>query len=117
MPTELKLPKLTETVDTVQVNEVLVSPGQTVEKDQPLIVVNADKSNMEVYAPMAGKIVQLPVKVGQELKVGAVYAVLDGDGADHPAATPSGDKETKRQPDTETRKSSDGQVAKQPVNS
>src|SRR6516165_3125500 len=84
MPTELKLPKLTETVDTVQVNEILVSPGQTVEKDQPLIIVNADKSNMEVYSPMAGKIVQLSVKVGQELKVGAVYAVLEGgNGAAH----------------------------------
>jgi pyruvate dehydrogenase E2 component (dihydrolipoamide acetyltransferase) len=78
MPSELKLPKLTETVDTVQVNEILVSPGQTVEKDQPLIVVNADKSNMEVYSPVAGKIVQLAVKVGQELKVGAVYAVVEG---------------------------------------
>src|SRR6516165_1190219 len=100
MPTELKLPKLTETVDTVQVNEVLVSPGQTVEKDQPLIVVNADKSNMEVYAPMAGKIVQLPVKVGQELKVGGVYALMEGNGAGQPAA-PSPDKETRRQPDKE----------------
>jgi pyruvate dehydrogenase E2 component (dihydrolipoamide acetyltransferase) len=78
MASELKLPKLTETADTVQINEILVSLGQTVEKDQPLIVVNADKSNMEVYAPMAGKIVQLPVKVGQEIKVGAVYAVLEG---------------------------------------
>jgi pyruvate dehydrogenase E2 component (dihydrolipoamide acetyltransferase) len=114
MPMELKLPKLTETVDTVQVNEVLVSPGQTVEKDQPLIVVNADKSNMEVFAPMAGKIVGVPVKVGQELKVGGVYAVLEGDGAVHAASSP--DKETRRPADKETRRSPDGQAAKQPVN-
>src|ERR1700722_13042138 len=100
MASELKLPKLTETVDTVQINEILVSPGQTVEKDQPLIVVNANKSNMEVYAPMAGKIVQLTVKVGQELKVGGVYATMEGSNGAPPAA----EKETRRPPDKETRR-------------
>jgi pyruvate dehydrogenase E2 component (dihydrolipoamide acetyltransferase) len=110
LPSELKLPKLTETVDTVQVNEILISPGQTVEKDQPLIVVNADKSNMEVYAPMAGKIVQLPVKVGQELKVGGVYAVMEGNGEAQPA--PSPDKETRKQGDKETGRSTDGEAKK-----
>jgi pyruvate dehydrogenase E2 component (dihydrolipoamide acetyltransferase) len=112
MPSELKLPKLTETVDTVQINEILVSPGQTVEKDQPLIVVNADKSNMEVYAPMAGKIVGLPVKVGQELKVGGVYAVMEGNGEAPPAPAPSAEKETTRQPDNQTRRQGDGQARK-----
>jgi dihydrolipoamide dehydrogenase len=72
MPSEIKLPKLKENVDSVEVNEVLVQPGQTVQKDQPLLVVNADKSNMEVYAPMAGKVVKLNVKVGDEIKVGSV---------------------------------------------
>jgi pyruvate dehydrogenase E2 component (dihydrolipoamide acetyltransferase) len=116
MPTELKLPKLTETVDTVQINEVFVSPGQTVEKDQPLLVVNADKSNMEVYAPMAGKILQVPVKVGQELKVGGVYAVMEGNGAPQSStpAAPTADKETRRQGDKETKRATDGQAKKQP---
>lgn len=79
MPRQIKLPKLKENVDSVEVSEVLVQPGQEVEKDQPLLIVNADKSNMEVYAPAAGKIVQINVKAGDELKVGAVYAVLEGD--------------------------------------
>jgi pyruvate dehydrogenase E2 component (dihydrolipoamide acetyltransferase) len=110
MPTELKLPKLTETVDTVQINEIFVSPGQTVEKDQPLLVVNADKSNMEVYAPMAGKILQVPVKVGQDLKVGGIYAVMESNGDAATTAAPSADKETRRQADKETRRSADGQT-------
>jgi pyruvate dehydrogenase E2 component (dihydrolipoamide acetyltransferase) len=49
-----------------------------VQKDQPLIVVNADKSNMEVYAPMPGKVVKVNVKVGDEIKIGSVYCVLEG---------------------------------------
>ncbi len=114
MPTELKLPKLTETVDTVQINEIFVSPGQTVEKDQPLLVVNADKSNMEVYAPMAGKILQVAVKVGQDLKVGGIYAVMEGNGDAPSAAAPSADKETRRPADKETRKSADGQAKRPP---
>src|SRR6476620_6110039 len=88
MASELKLPKLTETVDTVQINEILVSPGEVVEKDQPLMVVNADKSNMEIYAPMAGKIVNLTVKVGQEIKVGSTYALLEGGNGSTAAASP-----------------------------
>jgi pyruvate dehydrogenase E2 component (dihydrolipoamide acetyltransferase) len=86
MPSEIKLPKLKENVDSVEVNEVLVQPGQTVQKDQPLLVVNADKSNMEVHAPMAGKVVKLNVKVGDELKVGSVYVVLEGGNGEAPPA-------------------------------
>jgi pyruvate dehydrogenase E2 component (dihydrolipoamide acetyltransferase) len=95
MPSEIKLPKLKENVDTVEVNEVLVQLGQIVEKDQPLIVVNADKSNMEVYAPIAGKIVQLNVKVGDEIKIGSVYCVIEGaNGATVASAAPPAATET-----------------------
>jgi pyruvate dehydrogenase E2 component (dihydrolipoamide acetyltransferase) len=84
MANEIKLPKLKENVETVEVQELLVKVGQTVAKDQPLLVVNADKSNMEVNAPVAGKVVQLKVKVGDEVKIGAVYAVIEGNGEGGP---------------------------------
>ena len=90
MASEITLRKLKEGVDTVEVTEVLVKPGQVVEKDQPLIVVNADKANMEVYAPMAGKVVELKVKPGDEIKVGAVYCVMEAsNGEASPAARPA----------------------------
>src|SRR5258708_31649129 len=78
MPNEIKLPRLKENVDSYEVTEVLVSPGQVVAKDQPILVVNADKSNLEVYAPLAGKVVKLNVKVGDEIKIGSVYCVIEG---------------------------------------
>src|SRR5262245_26262117 len=78
---EIKLPKLRENVGTVEVNEVLVSADQEVAEDQPLLVVNADKANMEVKSPVAGKVVQVRVKVGDELKVGDVYCVIEANGA------------------------------------
>jgi pyruvate dehydrogenase E2 component (dihydrolipoamide acetyltransferase) len=90
MASEIKLPKLKENVDSVEVTEVLVQPGQAVQKDQPLIVVNADKSTMEVYAPAAGKVVKINVKPGDEIKIGAVYVVLDSaNGEAAPAAAPA----------------------------
>jgi pyruvate dehydrogenase E2 component (dihydrolipoamide acetyltransferase) len=106
MASELKLQRLTETGDTFQVNEILVKPGEVVEKDQPLMVVNADKSNMEVYAPMAGKIVQLTVKVGQEIKVGSTYALMEGGngsapGAAKPSAAPARQIQTRKDEHTE----------------
>src|SRR5204863_359176 len=67
-------------------NEVLVSAGQEVAQDQALLVVNADKSTMEVRAPMAGKVVKMTVKQGDELKTGAVYCVLE---ASNGAAAPA----------------------------
>lgn len=98
MASEIKLPKLKENVDSVEVTEVLVQPGQAVQKDQPLIVVNADKSTMEVYAPVAGKVVKFNVKPGDEIKIGAVYVVIDsanGEAAPAPAA-PSAAKEARK---------------------
>src|SRR5262245_15833706 len=89
MASEIKLPKLKENVDSVEVTEVLVQPGQAVQKDQPLIVVNADKSTMEVYAPVAGKVVKLNVKPGDEIKIGAVYAVLEGGNGEAAPAQPA----------------------------
>jgi pyruvate dehydrogenase E2 component (dihydrolipoamide acetyltransferase) len=80
MANEIKLPRLKENVETVEVNEVLVAVDQAVEKGQPLMVVNADKSNMEVYSPVAGRVAQLRVKVGDELKTGDVYCVIESDG-------------------------------------
>src|SRR5262245_32923807 len=78
MASEIKLPKLKENVEAVEVSEVLVAADEEVAKDQPLIVVNADKSNMEVPSPVAGKVVQMRVKVGDELKIGDVYCVIEG---------------------------------------
>jgi pyruvate dehydrogenase E2 component (dihydrolipoamide acetyltransferase) len=78
MANELKLKKLKEGVDRYEVTEVLVAPGQTVTEGQTLLVVNADKSSMDITAPMAGKIGQVKVKVGDEIAVGDLYLTIEG---------------------------------------
>jgi pyruvate dehydrogenase E2 component (dihydrolipoamide acetyltransferase) len=85
MQSEIKLSKLKEGVDSVVVQELLVGPGEAVQKDQPLMTVNADKSTFDVKAPMAGKLVKFSVKVDDEIKIGAAYCVIDGANGEAPA--------------------------------
>ena len=76
--TEIKLPGLKENVEVVEVNAVLVSPGDTVAKDQPLLEVQADKAALDVPSPVAGRVAEMRVKVGDQVKVGQVFCTIDG---------------------------------------
>jgi pyruvate dehydrogenase E2 component (dihydrolipoamide acetyltransferase) len=90
MASEIKLPALKENVETVEVNAVKVAAGDTVAKDQPLLEVQADKAALEVNSPVAGKVAEVRVKVGDQIKIGQVYCVIDtGNGAAAPPAAPS----------------------------
>src|SRR5262249_27294201 len=77
MPQEIRLQALKEGVDSVEVNAVKVAAGKGVAVDQPLREVQAEKSALEVPSPSAGRVVELRVKEGDEIKVGQVYLVLD----------------------------------------
>jgi pyruvate dehydrogenase E2 component (dihydrolipoamide acetyltransferase) len=80
MASEIKLQALKENVDTVEVNAVKVSPGEVVSKDQPLLEVQADKAALEVPSPVAGRVKQVLVKPGDQIRIGQVYCVIEGNG-------------------------------------
>jgi pyruvate dehydrogenase E2 component (dihydrolipoamide acetyltransferase) len=68
----------------VPVIEVLVKAGETVEAEQPLVTLESDKATMDVPSPAAGKIVQMVVKVGDKVSIGALIAKLDAGGPASP---------------------------------
>jgi len=70
----------------VPVIEVMIKPGDTVEKDQSLITLESDKATMEVPAPFAGVVKEVKLKVGDEVSEGALIAVIEAAGG---AAAPS----------------------------
>ncbi|QEE23634.1 dihydrolipoyllysine-residue acetyltransferase [Rhodanobacter glycinis] len=72
--------------DNVPVIEVLIKPGDRVEKDQSLITLESDKATMEVPAPFAGTVKEVKLKVGDEVSEGAVIAQIEADGADASAS-------------------------------
>ena len=80
MATEIKLPALKENVDTVEVNAVRCAPGDTVAKDQVLLEVQADKTALDVPSPSAGRVTEVRVKIGEQIKVGQVICLIEGGG-------------------------------------
>jgi dihydrolipoamide dehydrogenase len=76
--TEVRVPDIGDFKD-VPVIEVLVKPGDRVEKEQPLVTLESDKATMEVPSPSAGTIAQLRVKVGDKVSEGSVLLTLDAD--------------------------------------
>jgi pyruvate dehydrogenase E2 component (dihydrolipoamide acetyltransferase) len=67
---DLKVPNIGEFKD-VEVIEVLVSEGQSIEKNDPLITIESDKSSVEIPSTEKGKIVNVTVKVGDKISEGS----------------------------------------------
>ena len=61
-----------------EIVEVLVAPGDTIEVEQSLIVVESDKASMEIPAPRAGVVTELRVAVGDTVSEGDVILLLEG---------------------------------------
>jgi dihydrolipoamide dehydrogenase len=68
----------------VPIVELLVSEGDEVESDAPLVVLESDKASMEIPAPQAGTVKELKVAVGDTVSEGSLIAVLEvaGDAAE-----------------------------------
>jgi pyruvate dehydrogenase E2 component (dihydrolipoamide acetyltransferase) len=89
MSIEFKLQALKENVEIVEVNAIKVNVGDIVTKDQPLVEVQADKAALEVPSPSAGKITQILIKQGDQVKIGQLIFVIDPAGAGAAAASSS----------------------------
>ncbi|MBQ4811719.1 pyruvate dehydrogenase complex dihydrolipoyllysine-residue acetyltransferase [Pseudoalteromonas luteoviolacea] len=72
--------------DEVEVTELLVSVGDTVEVDQSLITVEGDKASMEVPAAAAGTVKEIKVAEGDKVSTGSLIMIFDAAGAEAPAA-------------------------------
>ncbi|MBU3724336.1 MAG: dihydrolipoyllysine-residue acetyltransferase [Burkholderiaceae bacterium] len=87
---ELKVPDIGDFKD-VEIIEVLVKPGDEVTLEQSLITVESDKASMEIPASIAGKIVEMKVKLGDKVSEGSVLALIEASaGATASSASPAG---------------------------
>ncbi|MDE3180998.1 MAG: FAD-dependent oxidoreductase, partial [Acidobacteriota bacterium] len=84
---EIKVPDIGNFKD-VDVIEVLVKPGDKIEKEQGLITLETDKATMDVPAPAAGTVKAMKVKQGDKVSEGSLILTLETDeAAAKPAAT------------------------------
>ncbi|MDA0576715.1 MAG: 2-oxo acid dehydrogenase subunit E2 [Verrucomicrobia bacterium] len=75
---EFAVPELGENIKTIQVVKVLVKPGDTVAKDQPVVELETDKATVEVPSTVSGVVREVRAKAGDELQVGSVVFVYEG---------------------------------------
>ena len=67
--------------DSVEVIEICVAVGDSVEAEDALVTVESDKASMDIPAPFAGKVSELSVKVGDKISEGDLLAKLEAAGA------------------------------------
>ena len=74
--TEIKVPNIGEFKD-VEVIEVLVSNGQSVSKNDPLITIESDKSSVEIPSSFEGKVKSVNIKVGDKVSEGDTILIFE----------------------------------------
>ncbi len=62
--------------DEVEIIEICVAVGDSLEADEGIVTVETDKASMDIPAPMAGELVSLSVNVGDKIKEGDVIGTL-----------------------------------------
>ena len=91
MTIEIHVPDIGD-FDEVEIIEVLVSKGDSVQPEDSLITVESDKASMEIPSPEAGTIADIKVAVGDKVKQGSLILMLDESSN---AGTSSSDSSTK----------------------
>ena len=80
MPTQknVELPDIGD-LDAVDIIEVLVKVGDTVNENDSIITLETDKATMEIPAPFSGKVTSLSIKVGDKVVQGDLILTLESE--------------------------------------
>ena len=87
MAYEFKLPDLGEGLTEGEIARWLVTEGQELAEDDPLVEIQTDKTTVEIPSPAAGTVTKILVGEGEVVPVGTVLVVI-GAAAAEPAAAP-----------------------------
>src|SRR6266540_6131418 len=79
MAYEFKLPDLGEGLTEGEIARWLVSEGQEVAENDPLVEIQTDKTTVEIPSPAAGKVTRILVDEGKVVPVGTVLVVIGGE--------------------------------------
>ena len=74
---EILLPDLGEGIETVDVSEVLVSPGENITPGDIILVLESEKASMEIPSEEKGKIQKVFVTAGDQIKAGEILIIMD----------------------------------------
>ncbi|RYY79837.1 MAG: dihydrolipoyllysine-residue acetyltransferase [Moraxellaceae bacterium] len=92
---DVKVPDLG--VDEADVSEILVSVGDSIEKEQSLIVLESAKASVEVPSPVSGIVKEIKLKMGQKVKQGMVILSIEASQTESASTTTSESKASSAQ--------------------
>ena len=81
---EIKVPDIGDFKD-VEIIEILVKPGDTLQPEASVLVLESDKATMEIPSPSAGTVKELKVKVGDKVSQGTLFMMLETAAAEQQA--------------------------------
>ena len=79
MPIEIKIPAVGESITEVQISEWLKAEGDSVKQDEPIAVIDSEKTTFDLPASSAGKLTKILHKAGETVAVGTVVAQLEAE--------------------------------------
>jgi pyruvate dehydrogenase E2 component (dihydrolipoamide acetyltransferase) len=83
MKQEIKLPEIADNVVSGFLARVLVKVGDVIQKDQSIIEIETDKAATDIPTPVGGKIIDIKVHAGEEIRVGQTIMVVEsGEGGE-----------------------------------
>lgn len=79
MPTQFTLPPMGESIKMGTVAKILVSTGDAIEEDQPVLELETDKAVQEVPSTVSGTVGKILIKEGDQIKIGTpIFDLADG---------------------------------------
>lgn len=75
METKIRIPNIGE--DEVEVTEILVNIGDYININQPLLIIEGDKSSMEIPSPYSGIVNQFYIAVGDKVHTGSIILTIN----------------------------------------
>ena len=100
---EVRLPEVGENIESGEVVKVLVSVGEEIKLEQPIVEVETDKAIFEVPSTEAGKVVEILVKEGDEIKINGIIIKVETESAGA-VSVPEETAETPESPEVKTQK-------------
>ena len=102
--------------DEVEIIELCVAVGDTVEAEDAIVTVESDKASMDIPAPFAGKIAEIKVAIGDKVSEGTLLVKLEEAGATSSASSEA-KSETKEEPKAEAAPTSESEAEAKPESS
>lgn len=84
-------------VDSAEIAEIMVSVGDQVQENQPLLLVESDKASVEVPAPVSGVVESILVNAGDSVSNGQAFIVIKAEGVAPASKAEAAPKDTPQQ--------------------